>query len=336
MKFGPVPVGDAEGAILAHAVALGQGQGKLRKGTPITAEHVSALSAAGIGSVVVARLEAGDIPEDTAAARLATALVGQAVGLSVGVASTGRVNLRAQGPGLIGFDADAIHAVNRVNPGITVATVPQFHRLEPRSLVATIKIIPYAVPAHDLDTACRLADGAMLFHAPVVRSACLIETRIDDETPPDKGRRAIAGRLERLGVQLSKRVVVPHAPEPIAAALKAARDDIVLILTGSATSDAQDTAPSGLRSAGGALLHYGMPVDPGNLLFLGHQADRPVIGLPGCARSPALNGADWVLERVVCGVDVGPDDIAAMGVGGLLKDIPSRPLPRGRIDSDPS
>jgi molybdenum cofactor cytidylyltransferase len=53
-----------------------------------------------------------------------------------------------------------------------------------------------------------------------------------------------------------------------------------------------------------------------------------VIGLPGCARSPALNGADWVLERLACGLALTDDDIAAMGVGGLLKEIPIRPQPR--------
>ena len=53
-----------------------------------------------------------------------------------------------------------------------------------------------------------------------------------------------------------------------------------------------------------------------------------VIGLPGCARAPALNGADWILSRVACGVAVTDDDIAGMGVGGLLKEIPTRPQPR--------
>jgi molybdenum cofactor cytidylyltransferase len=101
--------------------------------------------------------------------------------------------------------------------------------------------------------------------------------------------------------------------------------EIALILTGSATSDLYDTAPQAVRAAGGTVARFGMPVDPGNLLFLGEQAGRPVVGLPGCARSPALNGADWVLERLACGVAVTGDDIAAMGVGGLLKEIPSRP-----------
>jgi molybdenum cofactor cytidylyltransferase len=104
--------------------------------------------------------------------------------------------------------------------------------------------------------------------------------------------------------------------------------DMVLILTGSATSDPNDVAPSALRLAGGQVQRFGMPVDPGNLLFLGQLGSRPVIGLPGCARSPALNGADWVLSRVACGLEVSGDDIAGMGVGGLLKEIPTRPQPR--------
>ena len=106
--------------------------------------------------------------------------------------------------------------------------------------------------------------------------------------------------------------------------------DVILILTASATSDPDDTAPNAVRCAGGEVLHFGMPVDPGNLLFLGRLGARPVIGLPGCARSPALNGADWVLERVACGVPVTGADITAMGVGGLLKESPARPHPRER------
>ena len=69
-----------------------------------------------------------------------------------------------------------------------------------------------------------------------------------------------------------------------------------------------DVAPEALWQAGGEVVRFGMPVDPGNLLFLGQIERKPVIGLPGCARSPALNGADWVLQRVGCGVEV---------VGGL-------------------
>ena len=89
-------------------------------------------------------------------------------------------------------------------------------------------------------------------------------------------------------------------------------------------------------SSGGASIlraalfrHLGMPVDPGNLLMLADVERRPhVLGAPGCARSPKENGFDWVLERLLAGLDVGPDDITAMGVGGLLMEIGTRPQPR--------
>jgi molybdenum cofactor cytidylyltransferase len=120
---------------------------------------------------------------------------------------------------------------------------------------------------------------------------------------------------------------VPHQTAPLAKAIAAAKG-LVLVLTASATSDLYDTAPEAVRQAGGSITRFGMPVDPGNLLFLGSQGGRPVSGLPGCARSPALNGADLVLDRVVCGVPVEDRDIAAMGVGGLLKDTKQRGHPR--------
>jgi len=109
--------------------------------------------------------------------------------------------------------------------------------------------------------------------------------------------------------------------------------DLILILTGSATSDEHDTAPAALRQAGGHVARFGMPVDPGNLLFYGKLGDRPVIGLPGCARSIALNGADWVLSRVVCGCPPNDTDFAQMAIGGLLKEIPTRPQPRRKARS---
>jgi molybdenum cofactor cytidylyltransferase len=73
-----------------------------------------------------------------------------------------------------------------------------------------------------------------------------------------------------------------------------------------------------------------MPVDPGNLLLMGRLDGVPVLGLPGCARSPKINGFDWVLQRLLAGLPVGPKEIMRMGVGGLLADIPSRPLPRAK------
>ena len=329
MRFGPVPLAEALGGILAHREPVADGT--LPKGHRLAAQDLDRLAATGMTDVTVARLDPGDVEEDTAAATLARALVGDAPGLRLSVAATGRVNVIAEGPGLAALQVAALHAVNRVDPMITVATVPDLHRMDAGGLVATVKIIAYAVPRAALDAAAAAGRAAIALHRPVVDRVALIETRIGRDLG-DKGMRALVTRLDRLGVAFAGRKMVDHETQAIADALKSADAPLVCILTGSATSDLQDTAPQGLRQAGGTVDHFGMPVDPGNLLFLGHLDGRPVVGLPGCARSPALNGADWVLERLICGLAVTGADIAAMGVGGLLKEIPSRPRPRRAAD----
>ena len=326
MKFGAVPLDAAEGAVLAHSVATRDG--RLRKGRLLGADDIAALRTAGETEVIVARLDPGDVGEDAAASRLADAVLAPGGGLRLSNPFTGRVNLLAKGPGVVALDVQALEAVNAVDPMITIATVPPWQQMAEGGMVATIKIISYAVAETALRQACAAAGtGAVDLRPPVLKSARLIITEIPGGAG-DKGRAAIADRLEALSVTLDEVVMVPHRRAPLAQAIAEGLSDLTLILTGSATSDIDDVAPSALRAAGGTLERFGMPVDPGNLLFLGALSGRPVIGLPGCARAPALNGADWVLSRVVCGVPIGPADIAGMGVGGLLKEIPTRPQPR--------
>lgn len=331
MRFGPVPLDQALGAVLAHSVPLSQG--RLRKGLLLGTADLAALAQAGMDQVTVARLDAGDVAEDAAALQLAQALV-RGTGLRVQPVGTGRVNLHADGPGLLEVAAEAIHAVNAADPMITVATLPEWQRVEPGMMAATVKIIAYAVPGAALAAACAAGQGALALRPPVLRSAVLVETLIADAAPGAKGARVTAERLERLGLHLDAHLTVPHRTEALCQALLTAPPaDLVLILTGSATSDPMDVAPQAVRLAGGQVDHVGMPVDPGNLLFLGRLGGRPVIGLPGCARSPALNGADWVLERLACGLPLGAAQIMRMGVGGLLTEIPTRPRPRSRSDA---
>jgi molybdenum cofactor cytidylyltransferase len=326
MKFGPVPLNAAQGAVLAHSVAVGRG--RLRKGRVISQADVAAMQAAGLTEVVVATLDADDVAEDAAAATLASAILGQTGGLTATRPFTGRVNLISDGPGVAVLDVAALEAINAVHPMITIATVPPWQQMAKGGMVATIKMISYAVPQEALNAAVKAAGaGAIRLAQPQVKTASLIITEIPGGVG-DKGRTAIAGRLEALQVDLTETVMIPHQTAPLAEAVAQANSDLVLVLTGSATSDIDDVAPAALRRAGGQITRFGMPVDPGNLLFLGDLAGRPVIGLPGCARAPALNGADWVLSRVACGIAVSSADIAGMGVGGLLKEIPTRPMPR--------
>jgi molybdenum cofactor cytidylyltransferase len=144
---------------------------------------------------------------------------------------------------------------------------------------------------------------------------------------------ATRARVEGLGGTLLPPLECTHETAPIAAALRTLLDagaDILLVAGASAVVDRRDVGPAGIVAAGGAIHHFGMPVDPGNLICLGSIGERPALVLPGCARSPKLNGIDWVLSRLFAGVAVDGRAIAGMGVGGLLKDVGARPLPRAK------
>ena len=332
MRFGPVPVSQALGAVLAHS--HGVGGKRLRKGAILTETDLAQLAAAGLAMVTVAQFDPGDLAEDAAAARIAKALVPDEAQarLARSTAFTGRVNLNATEPGIVALDPGAIHALNRIDPAITLATLPNFARVAPGILVGTVKIITYGVSLQAVQAAEAVARAALRVLPVQYKSAGLLLTEVpgQEEKLTAKGRRAVEGRLQALGMTLSEVRTTPHEAAAMAAALRGLAGDIVLILTGSATSDLHDVGPQAVREAGGRVARFGMPVDPGNLLFHGELACRPLIGLPGCARSPALNGADWVLDRLACGLVVSDDDIAAMGLGGLLKEIPIRPQPRER------
>ncbi len=328
MRFGPVPLSEAEGAILAHSVALAEG--RLRKGCILGPPEIARLRATGRTEVIAARLGPDDLHEDAAALAIARALVPDSgvAGLDLRPVGTGRVNLHARSAGVVEVLAPSVEAVNAVDPMLTLATVPRWQRVKAGEMVATVKVIAYGVAQASVDAACSAGTRALRLHAPQLTRIALVETHTDPAARP-LGAKAITDRLSALGADLISHLHSPHREADLAAKLaKASAADLILILTASATSDPADVAPSAVRRAGGRVDRFGMPVDPGNLLFLGSLGATPVIGLPGCVRSPALNGADWVMERLICGVPVTAADIAGMGVGGLLKEIPTRGRPR--------
>ena len=323
MRFGPVPLSEAEGAILAHSVALPDG--RLRKGCTLGPAEIAQLQASGRTEVIAARLDPTDLHEDEAALCIARALVPDpdAAGLDLRPVGTGRVNLHARAAGLIDILADRVDALNAVDPMITFATVPRWQRLAAGEMAATVKIIAYGVAGASVTAASAAGAGALCLRPARLHRVALIETHTDPQARP-LGVEAITHRLAALGATMTAHLHSPHTETDLAKSLLQAKAELILILTASATSDPGDVAPSAVRRAGGTVDRFGMPVDPGNLLFLGGLNGTPVIGLPGCARSPALNGADWVMERLICGVPVTSADIAGMGVGGLLKEIPQR------------
>jgi molybdenum cofactor cytidylyltransferase len=339
MRFGETPVAEAEGAILAHSLKLGTTA--LKKGRILSDADVAAIAAAGLAAITVARLDPGDVGEDEAASRIAAAAVGP--GVSAARAFTGRVNVHAEARGIFVVDRERLDRLNLVHEAITLGTLPPFTVAEPRQMVATIKIIPFAAPEAAIRDCARAAitGGPLLRVAAFqARAAGLIQTRLPGlkESILDKTREVTLGRLVALGCELAFEERCAHTTAELALRIRHATGsgiDLLLIHGASAILDRRDVIPAAIIAAGGEVDHFGMPVDPGNLLLLGHVGSHVVLGLPGCARSPKVNGFDWVLERLVAGLPVGPAEIMRMGSGGLLAEIPSRPLPRAEARPAP-
>jgi molybdenum cofactor cytidylyltransferase len=330
VRFGDVPLDEAEGAVLAHSV---QRDGlRFKKGRVLGPDDLESLRERGVETVIAARLEPGDVPEDEAATRVARALVGD--GLRASEAFTGRVNLHATGAGVAVIDKDRVDRINRIDESVTVGTLPAFEPVQPKRMVATIKIIPFAVAGEVLEACLEAASG----EAPAIGVAPyrrllvkLIQTQLPGvkDSVLDKTVSVTARRISAVGGHLGAELRCPHRTAALAEAIgRAGACDLLLIAGASAITDRRDVLPAAIEAAGGRVEHCGMPVDPGNLLLLGRIGGRPVLGLPGCARSPKLNGFDWVLQRLAAGLEVGRSEIMAMGVGGLLTEIPSRPQPR--------
>lgn len=330
MKFGPVPMAEAEGAMLAHALTVGAR--RLPKGHRLTESDVQALLQAGLAEVIVARLSPGDVTENDAAERIAHALSSN--GIAVAPPGTGRANLHAEAPGLLLPDRSLIDAVNCIHPGITLATLAAFAPVEVHRMVATVKIIPLALPGEAVDEAERvLAGGAALRLATYRgRGVGLIQTELATVKPAtlDKTRRVLEGRLASSGSTLLREARSPHEERALSERLLEAGPDeeMTIVFGASAVIDEADVVPSAIRRAGGEVMHLGMPVDPGNLLLLGRIGSRTVLGAPGCARSPVENGFDWVLNRLMADLEVRRKDIVGLGVGGLLMEIVTRPQMR--------
>jgi molybdenum cofactor cytidylyltransferase len=337
MKFGAVPVGEAEGGVAVHSIR--KAGLVLKKGTVIGKSEIAALKEAGIAEIVVARIEPGDVSEDVAAAEIAAAVAGE--GVRVDRAFTGRANLFAEIAGVLVVDKEAIDRLNQVDESITLATLAAYKPVVAGEMIATVKIIPFAVAAEERDAALARATQPLVRVAPYrIRKIGVVSTLLPGLAGKviEKTLKVTEERLAPAGARIIAERRVPHERGALAKAIEEVLNEgaeLVIVFGASAIADRRDVIPAAVEAIGGRIEHLGMPVDPGNLLLVADAHGRPLLGAPGCARSPKENGFDWVLMRLLAGIEVPREAITGMGVGGLLMEIVTRPQPRAEPPAAP-
>ncbi len=329
MKFGSFPIAEAEGGIAVHSVRAPDLL--VRKGNTIGKAEIELLKRAGVKEIAVAQLEPGDITEDEAAASLARRIAGD--GVRIDDAFTGRANLFAESAGVLQIDRDAVDRINRVDEAVTFATLPEYKAVQEGEMIGTVKIIPFAVSKEIHETALAAASKMIDVISYSVKRVGIVSTLLPGLATKviEKTVRVTEGRLKPAGAYLAAELRVPHETGALKKAIGEAiakQSELVIVFGASAIADRRDVIPAAIEAAGGKIEHFGMPVDPGNLILIGSIGGVQVIGAPGCARSPKENGFDWLLTRMLARLPVKSSDITGLGVGGLLMEIVTRPQPR--------
>ena len=340
MKFGPIPIEEAAGKLLGHNLAGPDGRRLFRKGKPITAEDIQKLRQLGRKSVYAAEIEPGDVLEDPAALRLAEAVSGS--GMRLSRAAGGRVNLFAEVKGVLRVDIGALSSFNSF-PGVTLATLPAHSVVRPNEIVATLKIIPYALP----DSLISQVEAAIASPQPLLSVSELLPRRVGMilfGSPPTRLRLQadfeppLRERIQALGstAHLTSLITLEdeadeHELGELILQAASTKYDLLILAGETAIQDRYDLAPRAIEGAGGFVECVGVPVDPGNLLMLAYLDGMPILGAPGCARSLKPNAIDWILPRLLVGEHLTQADLAELGHGGLLEDTGKRPMPRSRL-----
>lgn len=336
MKFGEAPVEESVGAILAHKLYDKDGKLILNKGRRLSEADVSALLRLGLERVTVTQLSAADLHEDAAAERIGAALSGAHVQLRA--PGVGRANLTAGERGVLHIDVPRLELINNIYDGITVATLRAFSLVDVGEMLALVKVVPFGVPAARVVDVERIAEEG----GPVLKVRPLLRKRVALIVSGTESTRArllksfhqpVRRRIEGWGSELMAPTFALHDAQSIAKAIRAqAAADMILIAGISAIIDREDVVPSALALAGGSITLHGVPVDPGTLLMMGYLGEAPVVGAPGCIKSPKTNVIDWILPRLLSGERLTRANLVSMGHGGLLKDIAERPMPRSKTD----
>lgn len=340
MIFGDFPRDEAQGVMLAHTLKLPAAT--FKKGRSLCAADLELLRQSGVDTISGARLAPDELDENRAASAIAGMLAGE--NLVPRDAHAGRCNLHATRSGIVIVDVDVINRLNHVDEAITVGTLSPCVPVRQGQVVATVKIIPFAVRRSRI-VACRklLSSPPPLRLAPLVsHRVALIMSESSATTPRilDKTLAVTRRRIEGMGSNLELELRCEHEPHAIGAALAralAAECELILVSGAAVTKDRRDVVPAAVVALGGEIIHFGMPVEPGNMLLLARIGAVTVINLPGCARSQRMNGLDWLLHRVLAKLPTGGADIMNMGVGGLIRsahdegETPARPRVGGIV-----
>lgn len=305
-----------EDVVLTEDVKLGEQ--RLRKGHRLRQADLPLLAQLE-QPVHAVRLDADDIHEDEAGARLARAVAGR--GLTITGPSFSRFNLVALQKGLLRVDAGALLAMNLL-PGVAIFTLEDRVPVVPGKIVAGVKVSPVAVAESAIQAAEGIAAAAPVIEATPFQPmrVGVVSTEGPDWRVRETFQKSLTRKIGWYGGEVIAFQEPVRTPEAIASAITALADDgaDLVLAAGGNTIDPLDPTYLALEKVGAEMVRFGAPAHPGSMFWLAYRDDLPIFNLASCSIFSKSTIADVVLPWIMTGERVEPVTLAALGVGGLL------------------
>ena len=332
-----IHVHDAVGSVLCHDITRivpGESKGPVfRKGHIVRPEDIKVLLETGKEHLYVFEPLAGMVHENDAAARIVAATVGP--NLVPGDPKEGRIDLAAACDGLLRVDAPTLNRINSMAE-ITMATLHGMQFVKKGRPVAGTRVIPLMIAEDKLRSLEAAVSRPVIEVLPLARARVGVVTtgsevyygRIRDAFGPVLRKKFAALGSSVMGQTLTSDEVNMTA-SAIADFLHQGAD--MIVVTGGMSVDPDDRTPAAIRASGAQIICYGAPVYPGAMFLLAYAEGPggrvPVLGLPGCVMYHKASIFDLIVPRLLAGVQVTAEDIAALGHGGFCANCPECAYP---------
>ncbi len=332
-----IPIDQSVGTILAHDITeIRPGQFKgpaFKKGHIIGEADVPHLKRVGKEHLYVLHLEPGEVHEDDAALRLATALAGSGVSFDPHP-SEGKIQLKASHRGLFKVDVAALTRINLV-PDISCSARHTNALVEKGDVICGVRAIPLIIDEENLQAAEKIALAVDDFFSvkPFLTPRCgivitgneVFSGLIDDKFAP-----IIRKKLQSYDCSIMGIAFAPDDRHRIAAEINQYLQNgaEMIVVAGGMSVDPDDITRVAIADAGAEDVVYGTPVLPGAMFLYGRFGDVPVMGLPACVLFFRATVLDLILPRVLAGERITREDLAGMAHGGMCLECEPCHFPR--------
>jgi molybdenum cofactor cytidylyltransferase len=288
----------------------------------LTEEDIRLLQAARLDQVWVAEPGSDEVGEDEVAMEVAARIGSGSVEVRPDVG--GRANLLAGRDCCVLVNDSLLRRIN-ASAAVVVATVPNFSHAKLGQRIATVKSAPFAAPQREVERVLELLghSGPLVQARPLSNGpvAVLYCDPMTGARAKQLFERIVRARLERLGVRAGCALAVREQEFSVARGLEhllRVRPVVVLVASTTAPATPDDVVGGALRQIGGAVERFMAPVEPGNLLLLAYKQATPIVSAPGCFRSLKPNVIDLLLPPLLAGYRVSAEEVAGLGLGGLV------------------